>query len=198
MHSVLLISLLTLTQFEYTDGESIHFYMLKMFYFSDLALPFKKLIDSGSSYLQNRGNSRSIYVDGAYSTIYLAGVTSTRDMYTNQSLVDDFDGQVRNIYARINQTLVEQYNSHLHDLVATTAFITNGTYGKRFAELRKEIFNGHDFPTSALIVIVSLANEEMLVEIQSIAVIPSVINAQQNIYSNSFILFTSLFFIICV
>lgn len=159
-----------------------------------LASPFKKIIDSASSYLYNRGNSRSIRVDGAYSTIYLAGVTSTRDLYTNRSLVGDFDGQVRNVFARINQTLVEQYRSQLHDLVATTAFITNGTFGKRFAELRKEIFNGHDFPTSALITIASLANEEMMVEVQAIAVVPST-NKVQNIYSNSFIISICLLFI---
>ena len=120
--------------------------------------------------MHNRGLSQSIRVDGAYSTIYLAGFTSTRDLYTNRSLLDDFEGQVRNVYARINQTLVEEYCANLHDLVATTAFITNASFGKRFAELRKEIFDGHDFPTSALIVITSLASEEMLVEVQSVAV----------------------------
>ena len=164
-----------------------------LFSFS-LASTFKKIIDSGSSYLYTRGNSRSIRVDGAYSTIYLAGVTSTRDLYTNHSLVGDFDGQVRNVFARINQTLMEQYNSQLHDLVATTAFITNGSFGNRFVELRKEIFNGHDFPTSALIMIASLANEEMMVEVQSIAVIPST-NTEQNIHSNSFAISMCLFFV---
>ena len=157
-------------------------------------MSFQRIIDSGSSYLHNRGNSRSIRVDGAYSTIYLAGVTSTRDLSTNLSLVGDFDGQVRNVFASINQTLVEQYRSQLHDLVATTAFITNGSFGARFAELRKEIFNGHDFPTSALITIASLANEEMMIEVQSIAVIPST-NKDQNIHSHSFVISICLFFV---
>jgi enamine deaminase RidA (YjgF/YER057c/UK114 family) len=160
-----------------------------------LASSFKKIIDAGTSYMHNRGYSRSIRVDGAYSTIYLAGVTSTRDLYTNRSLVGDFDGQVRDVYARINQTLVEQFCGELHDLVATTAFITNGSFGTRFAELRKEIFNERDFPTSALIIIVSLAKQEMMVEVQSVAVIPSR-NKEQNIRSNSFVIFTCFFFIL--
>lgn len=166
-----------------------------VFFSFSLASSFKKIIDSADSYLHGRGNSRSIRVDGAYSTIYLAGVTSTRDLATNLSLAGNFDGQVRNIFARINQTLVEQHCSQLHDLVATTAFITNGTYGKRFAELRKEIFNGHDFPTSALITIASLANEEMMVEVQAIAVIPST-NQSQNIHFSRFVISMCLFFII--
>ena len=157
-------------------------------------MSFKKIIDAGTSYMHGRGYSRSIRVDGAYSTIYLAGVASTRDLYTNRSLIDDFDGQVRDIFARINQTLVEQYCGSLHDLVATTAFITNGSLGTRFAELRKEVFNEHDFATSALITIASLARPEMLAEIQSVAVIPSR-NKQHSIHSNSFVIFTCFFFI---
>ena len=143
--------------------------------------------------MHNRGLSRSIRVDGAYSTIYLAGFTSTRDLYTNRSLLDDFEGQVRNVYARINQTLVEEYCANLHDLVATTAFITNASFGKRFAELRKELFDGHDFPTSALIVITSLASEEMLVEVQSVAVIPSR-NRQRNNHCDHFVILTCFVF----
>jgi 2-iminobutanoate/2-iminopropanoate deaminase len=144
--------------------------------------------------MHSRGYSRSIRVDGAYSTIYLAGVASTRDLYNNHSLIDDFDGQVRDVFARINQTLVEQYCAELHDVVKITVFITNGSLSTRFTELRKEVFNDHDFPTSALITIVSLARQEMMVEIQSIAVIPSR-NKEQSIRSNSFIIFTCFFFI---
>jgi 2-iminobutanoate/2-iminopropanoate deaminase len=153
-----------------------------------LASSFKKTIDAGTSMMHTRGYSRAIHVDGAYSTIYLAGVTSIRDLYTNRSLLGDFDGQVRDIFARINQTLVEQFCGELHDLVTMTVFITNGSLGTRFTEIRREIFNERDFPTSALITLVSLANEVMMVEVQSVAVMAST-NEEQSIRSNGFVIF---------
>ena len=156
---------------------------------------FEKIIDAGDPNLPRRSYSRAIRVDGAYSTIYLAGVTTLAELHTNRSLLNDFDGQARDVFARINQTLVEQFRSELHDLVAMTVFITNGTLGTRFGEIRKEIFNDRDFPTSALITIVSLAIPGMMVEVQSVAVIPSR-NEQQNIHSNSFILFVCFFYVV--
>jgi enamine deaminase RidA (YjgF/YER057c/UK114 family) len=145
--------------------------------------------------MHNRGYSRSIHVDGAHSTIYLAGVASIRELYTNRSLQGDFDGQVRDVFARMNQTLVEQYCGELHDLVAITAFITNGSLSARFQQLRKEIFNDRDFPTSALITIASLANLDMMVEVQSVAVMASR-NEEQSIRSNGFIIFMCCFYIL--
>jgi len=145
--------------------------------------------------MHSRGYSRSIHVDGAHATIYLAGVTSIRELYTNRSLQGDFDGQVRDVFARINQTLVEQYCGELHDLVAITTFITNGSLSARFQQIRKEVFNDHDFPTSTLITIMSLANLDMMVEIQSVAVMPSR-NEEQSIRSNGFVILMCCFYIL--
>ena len=145
--------------------------------------------------MHNRGYSRAIRVDGAYSTIYLAGVTTLTHLHTNLSLLNSFDGQVRDIFARINQTLVEQFCGELHDLVAMTVFITNGSLGTRFTEIRKEIFNERDFPASALITVVSLARRGMLVEVQSIAVM-LLRNDEQNIRSSTLVNLMCIFFIL--
>jgi 2-iminobutanoate/2-iminopropanoate deaminase len=51
-----------------------------------------------------------------------------------------------------------------------TAFITDDRYDRRFLELRKEIL-GDNFPASAMINIRSLAQPDLLIEIQSVAVI---------------------------
>jgi 2-iminobutanoate/2-iminopropanoate deaminase len=100
--------------------------------------------------------------------VWLAGQVGAADTSGN-SLAGDFDGQVREVFARLNQTLEEDGGS-LADMVTMTVFITDARYGDRFTELRKEIFRDN-FPASALITVTGLARPEMLVEVQGIAVI---------------------------
>ncbi len=85
------------------------------------------------------------------------------------SLAGNFDGQVREMFARLGKTL-EEAGGKLADLVTMTVFITDTRYGDRFTELRREIF-GDDFPASALITVTGLARPGMVVEVQGIAVI---------------------------
>jgi len=99
---------------------------------------------------------------------WLAGQVGAADASGN-SLAGDFDGQVREVFARLNQTL-EEAGGSLADMVTMTVFITDARYGDRFTELRKEIFRDN-FPASALITVTGLARPEMLVEVQGIAVI---------------------------
>ena len=86
-----------------------------------------------------------------------------------KSLAGDFDGQVREVFARLGQTLAE-LGGALADMVTMTVFITDARYGDRFTQLRKEIF-GDNFPASALITVAGLARPELLVEVQGVAVI---------------------------
>lgn len=86
-----------------------------------------------------------------------------------KSLAGDFDGQVRAIFAALSKTL-EDAGGKLSDIVTMTAFITDDRYDRRFLEIRKEIF-GDSFPASAMINIRSLAQPDLLIEIQSVAVI---------------------------
>jgi 2-iminobutanoate/2-iminopropanoate deaminase len=58
----------------------------------------------------------------------------------------------------------------LSDIVTMTAFITDDRYDRRFLELRKEIL-GDNFPASAMINIRSLAQPDLLIEIQAVAVV---------------------------
>jgi 2-iminobutanoate/2-iminopropanoate deaminase len=100
--------------------------------------------------------------------VWLAGQVGAADASGN-SLAGVFDGQVREVFARLHQTL-EEAGGSLADMVTMTVFITDARYGDRFTELRKEIF-GDNFPASALITVAGLARPEMLVEVQGIAVI---------------------------
>jgi len=116
---------------------------------------------------QTRGYSPAVLTQGGTS-VYLAGVTVSVDS-NGKALHGDFDGQVREIFAKIGKTL-EEAGGKLADMVTMTVFITDARYGDRFTQLRREIF-GDNFPASALITCAGLARPELLVEVQGIAVI---------------------------
>jgi len=116
---------------------------------------------------QARAYSQAVVTQGGR-IVWLAGQVGAMDA-SGRSLAGDFDGQVREIFSRLGQTL-EEAGGRLTDIVTMTVFITDARYGDRFVELRKEIF-GDNFPASALITFAGLARPEMLVEVQGIAVI---------------------------
>jgi len=116
---------------------------------------------------QARAYSPAVITQGGTS-VFLAGVTVTEDA-SGKSLAGDFEGQVREIFARLGKTL-EEAGGKLSDMVTMTVFITDTRYGDRFTQLRREIF-GDNFPASALITVTGLARPGMLVEVQGIAVI---------------------------
>ena len=124
------------------------------------------------SYLKNeraqaRGYSQAVVTEGGR-TIWLAGQVAAEDS-AGRSLAADFDGQVREVFARLGHTL-EEAGGRLTDMVTMTVFITDARLGDRFTQLRCEIF-GDNYPASALITVAGLARPEMLVEVQGIAVV---------------------------
>ena len=116
---------------------------------------------------QARGYSQAVVTEGGR-VVWLAGQVAGEDS-SGRSLAADFDGQVREVFARLGRTL-EEAGGRLSDIVTMTVFITDARLGDRFTQLRCEIF-GDDFPASALITVAGLARPEMLVEVQGIAVI---------------------------
>jgi 2-iminobutanoate/2-iminopropanoate deaminase len=116
---------------------------------------------------QARGYSQAVVTEGGR-IVWLAGQVAGEDG-SGRSLAADFDGQVREVFARLGRTL-EEAGGRLSDMVTMTVFITDARLGDRFTQLRCEIF-GEDFPASALITVAGLARPEMLVEVQGLAVI---------------------------
>ena len=116
---------------------------------------------------QARGYSQAVVTEGGR-IVWLAGQVAGEDS-SGRSLAADFDGQVREVFARLGRTL-EEAGGRLSDMVTMTVCITDARLGDRFTQLRCEIF-GDDFPASALITVAGLARPEMLVEVQGIAVI---------------------------
>jgi 2-iminobutanoate/2-iminopropanoate deaminase len=116
---------------------------------------------------QSRAYSQAVITEGGR-IVWLAGQVAFEDA-AGKSLAGDFDGQVREIFRRLGETL-EEAGGRLTDMVTMTAFITDARFGDRFTELRKEFFHDN-FPASALITIRALARPEMLVEVQGMAVV---------------------------
>jgi 2-iminobutanoate/2-iminopropanoate deaminase len=111
---------------------------------------------------QARAYSQAVVTEGGR-IVWLAGQTAGADGPV------DFDGQVREVFARLGRTL-EELGGGLKDMVTMTVFITDARFGDRFTQLRREIF-GDNFPASALITCRGLARPGMLVEVQGTAVI---------------------------
>ena len=116
---------------------------------------------------QARAYSQAVVTKGGR-IVWLAGQVGAADA-SGKSLAGDFDGQVREVFSRLGQTL-EQAGGTLADMVTMTVFITDARNGDRVTQLRKKIF-GDNFPASALITVAGLARPEMLVEVQGIAVL---------------------------
>jgi 2-iminobutanoate/2-iminopropanoate deaminase len=129
------------------------------------AKPLRQYLQREAS--QARAYSQAVITEGGR-TIWLAGQVGAADG-SGRSLAGDFDGQVREVFSRLGQTLAEA-GGDLRDMVTMTVFITDARYGDRFTQLRKEIF-GDNFPASALITVAGLARPEILVEVQGVAVI---------------------------
>jgi 2-iminobutanoate/2-iminopropanoate deaminase len=129
------------------------------------AEPFRQYLKREAA--QARAYSQAVITAGGR-TIWLAGQVGAIDS-SGRSLAGDFDGQVREVFSRLSQTLAEA-GGKLGDMVTMTVFITDVRYGDRFTQLRKEIFGDH-FPASALITVAGLARPEILVEVQGVAVI---------------------------
>jgi 2-iminobutanoate/2-iminopropanoate deaminase len=116
---------------------------------------------------QSRAYSQAVVTEGGR-IVWLAGQVAGEDP-AGKSLAGDFDGQVREVFRRLGETLAEA-GGRLADMVTMTVFITDQRHGDRLTELRKEIFRD-DFPASALITCRALARPEFLVEVQGMAVV---------------------------
>lgn len=109
-----------------------------------------------------RAYSRAVITTGG-KTIWLAGQTASESGA-------DFDAQVREVFAKLDQTIKGVGGAGLGDMVTMTVFIKDPRHGDRFVALRKEIFR-KDFPASALITVSGFARPEILVEVQGVAVV---------------------------
>jgi 2-iminobutanoate/2-iminopropanoate deaminase len=122
----------------------------------------------GTASQKERAFSPAVITRGGR-TIWLAGQTTTEDL-NGKSLIGDFQGQARTVFALMDRTLKRSGGS-LQNLVTMTVFINNPRYGDQFVKLRREMFPDGKFPASALITVSDFARPGILIEIQGVAVI---------------------------
>lgn len=122
----------------------------------------------GTPRQKQRAFSPAVITQGG-KTVWLAGQTATEDL-NHKSIVGDFDGQVRTVFALLDQTL-KRAGGSLRNMVTMTVFINDPRNGDRFIELRHQMFPDGKYPASALITVSNFAQPGILIEIQGVAVI---------------------------
>jgi len=124
---------------------------------------------TATEFSNSRSYSSAVSTEGG-KIVWLAGEVALKDE-TGKSLVGDFEGQTRAIFASVEKTLA-QHQGKLSDIVSMTVYITDARYGDKFVEIRKEIFK-QNFPASTLVTVSGLSHPAMLLEVTTIAVIGS-------------------------
>jgi 2-iminobutanoate/2-iminopropanoate deaminase len=110
-------------------------------------------------------------------TVWLAGMGGTNK--SDGTKITDFAEQTRQAFRRIDATL-KQAGGSLDDLVSMTVMIRNQSDGDTFVKVRGEFFKNNKFPASMLITAKDFANSDILVEIQSVAVIGDTLKAKRH------------------
>lgn len=108
-------------------------------------------------------------------TVWLAGMGGTNK--DDGTKITDFAEQTRQAFHRIEATL-KQAGGSLDDLVAMTVMIRNQSDGDTFVRVRSEFFKNNKFPASMLITAKDFANPDIMVEIQSVAVVGDTLEAK--------------------
>jgi 2-iminobutanoate/2-iminopropanoate deaminase len=124
---------------------------------------------TATDFSNSRAYSSAVATEGG-KIVWLAGEVALKDE-SGKSLVGDFEGQTRAIFASIEKTLA-QHQAKLSDIVYMTVYVTDARYGDKFVEIRKEIFK-KDFPASTLVTVSGLSTPPMLIEVSAVAVVGS-------------------------
>ena len=99
--------------------------------------------------------------------VWLAGMGGTKS--ADGKTITDFAEQTRQAFRNIEKAL-KQAGGSLENLVSMTVMIRNQADGDTFVKVRGEFFKSK-FPASMLITAKDFANPDLMVEIQSVAVI---------------------------
>ena len=122
----------------------------------------------GDAYQKARAFSPAVITRGGR-IIWLAGQTATQDL-NGKSLLGDFQGQARTVFALMDRTL-KRDGASLKNVVNMTVFINDPRNGDQLVKLRQEFFPDGKFPASTMITVSDFAQPGMLIEIEGIAVV---------------------------
>jgi enamine deaminase RidA (YjgF/YER057c/UK114 family) len=122
----------------------------------------------GDAYQKARAFSPAVITRGGR-TIWLAGQTATQDL-NGKSLLGDFQGQARTVFALMDRTL-KRDGASLQNVVNMTVFINDPRNGDQLVKLRQEFFPDGKYPASTMITVSDFAQPGMLIEIEGVAVV---------------------------
>ena len=122
----------------------------------------------GDAYQKARAFSPAVITRGGR-IIWLAGQTATQDL-NGKSLLGDFQGQARTVFALMDRTL-KRDGASLQNLVNMTVFINDPRNGDQLVKLRQQFFPDGKYPASTMITVSDFAQPGMLIEIQGVAVV---------------------------
>jgi len=100
--------------------------------------------------------------------LFIAGQTAS-DAEGNVVGRGDIRAQTRQVFDNLKAVLAAAGGS-LDDLVMTTTYITDRKYREGYNEVRRGLYKA-DPPTSTLVIVSGLANEDYMIEINGIAVL---------------------------
>ena len=102
-------------------------------------------------------------------TVYVAGQVSAGP---DGSVVGkgDAEAQVRQVWRNI-EAAVKSVGGTLQNIVKTTTYVTNIQHAAAVRQVRNELFQASNPPTSTLLVVAGLASPDYMVEIEVIAVV---------------------------
>ena len=111
--------------------------------------------------------SQGIMTEGG-KVLFIAGQTAS-DASGNVVGKGDIKAQTRQVFDNIKAVL-EAAGGSLDNVVMTTTYITDRKYREGYNEVRRGIYK-KDPPTSTLVIVSGLANEDYMIEIAGIAVL---------------------------
>ena len=102
-------------------------------------------------------------------TVYISGQVS-RDLEGRTSHIGDADGQIRQVWANL-EIAVRSAGGTLKDIVKTTTYVVGRETLAKIRPARLSLLPAEGRPTSTTLVVSGLADPDLLVEVEAIAVI---------------------------
>jgi len=117
-----------------------------------------------------KSHSQVVTVTGG-TLVFVAGITSRSEKDATPVYPGDMRAQIRQVCENIGRAL-RSVGADFSDVVKTTTFTTDVDEYHRVSDERFKYFKS-DLPTSALIGVKRLADPDLMIEIEAMAVIPT-------------------------
>jgi 2-iminobutanoate/2-iminopropanoate deaminase len=115
----------------------------------------------------HESRSTGVKVKGG-TMVFLAGHTAS--LPQRDAELGNFDVQFKRTFDKIKNTL-DKAGGSLDDIISLSVFLTDLRYVPDFQKLAKELFK-KGFPATTYVEVSHLARPQLIIEIQSIAVLP--------------------------